>query len=192
MKFHLNLKVLSALFLITIVFANCKKGDTGAMGAAGATGAAGTNGAAGATGATGAKGDTGTANVIYSHWFNLKFVSRESAYAPFSCDTTIEQLDSTMLATGEIKVYCNYGSASSANIFPLPYNDSIYRVTVDFYPYTMDIYSNFDGSTYTSTDGEIYQQYRYILIPGSVLAGRQAHPDWKDYNAVKAFYHIKD
>ncbi len=188
MKRYFDLKVLTALFAITILFAYCKKGDTGATGA---TGPAGPAGAAGAAGATGPKGDTGTANVMYSSWLNLSFTADSSI--GYYTDLTVPGIDTSMLSTGEMKVYINVNTPQEPVILPLPYFDATgSSVQPLFFLQGIELQASFDASTYTDSSGAVYQQYRYILIPGGVLTGKQAHPDWKDYNAVKSFYHIKD
>src|SRR4051812_48308804 len=73
MRHNFCSKVFMPLIAVTLLFAYCKKGDTGPAGPAGANGAAGTPGAAGPTGPQGAKGDTGTANVIYSQWLDVAY-----------------------------------------------------------------------------------------------------------------------
>ncbi|MDQ6845768.1 MAG: collagen-like protein, partial [Bacteroidota bacterium] len=114
------------LFLITIVFANCKKGDTGPAGPAGANGA---NGATGPTGPQGPKGDTGTANVIYSPWLDVAFLA-DTVHNGTIIDTlgyyahiAAAKLDTNILARGEMKVYLNLGSAATPHVVPLPYFD---------------------------------------------------------------------
>src|SRR5688572_13718665 len=70
MKAKSSLTLLASLVVITFIFTQCQKGDTGPAGPAGPAGAAG---AAGPAGATGPKGDTGTANVIYSPWLDVVY-----------------------------------------------------------------------------------------------------------------------
>src|SRR6476620_8000639 len=78
-------RLLSLLLLaLTFILVNCtKEGPEGPVGATGPQGPAGSNGTPGATGPTGPAGPTGpvgpqgpqglpgTANVIYSSWFNF-------------------------------------------------------------------------------------------------------------------------
>ncbi len=194
MKRYFDLKVLTTLLAITVLFAYCKKGDTGA------TGATGPAGAAGAAGATGSKGDTGTANVIYSPWLNLTFADTSTdnngvldTLSFFYVDINAPKLDTSILSTGDMKVYVNIGTPANSEILPLPYFDANGNsIQPIFFSHGIELQSTFDASTFTDSTGAYNQQYRYIIIPGSVLSGKQAHPDWKDYKAVKAFYHIKD
>jgi hypothetical protein len=188
-------EIFTLLVVFSLLFAACKKGDTGPAGPAGAPG---TPGAAGGAGPQGPKGDTGTANVIYSEWLDV-------TYAPdtlhngtaidtlgFFADITATKLDSLILANGEIKVYLNLGSAANANVVPLPYWDVYTSVSINpsFSLQDIFLYADTDAGTRTQ-NGTKFLQYRYILVPGGVT-GRALKPNWKDYNAVKAFYNIKD
>jgi hypothetical protein len=196
-------ELLTLLLAFSLLFAACKKGDTGPAGAAGAAGQPGAPGAAGGTGPQGPKGDTGTANVIYSQWMDVQFTpvidttgGANDTVGYFS-DIAAPRLDSAMLTNGEIKVYLNFGSASDPDVVPLPFifplnsgfSGTAY-INPDFFIGDIQLTSNVDPSTVTQT-GVKFQQYRYILVPGSVVA-RSLKPNWKDYNAVKAFYGIKD
>lgn len=192
-------KIFIPLLAVTLLFANCKKGDTGPAGPAGPTGA---NGAAGPQGP---QGDPGTANVIYSAWLDVAFIA-DTVHNGATVDTVgyhadiiPTKLDSAMLANGEMKVYFNFGSASDPDIVPLPFIFPIDNGTsgtaflnVDFLLQDIYLSSNLNLSTITQ-NGVKFGQYRYILIPGSVVTTRTVRPpDWKDYNAVKAFYGLKD
>jgi hypothetical protein len=190
MKRYFDLKVLTSLLAITILFAYCKKGDSGATGAAGAAGAAG------ATGSQGPKGDTGTANVIYSEWLSVAFAP-DTTHTGSTIDTlgyfadiAAAKLDTNILNRGEIKVYFNENTNISPAVFPLPYYDGSVSISTLFLPDHIQLFSNIDVSSFKSGDST-YFQYRYILIPGGT-SGKRAEPNWKDYNAVKAFYNIKD
>jgi len=184
------------LSLITLtLFFSCKKGDTGPAGPAGPTGAAGAAGANGATGAQGPKGDTGVANVIYSAWIDTTTWHADTTITGSVIDTigyfatiTADKLDLEMLNSGAIKVYMNLNTADDPVVFPLPYANGIYLnglyVDIAFALNSILLYSNAD-----LTDVPI----RYILIPGSVLAGRGTKTiNWKDYNQVKEYLHLKD
>ncbi len=179
-------KILLLLFLITIVFANCKKGDTGPAGPAGAAGPTG------GAGAQGPKGDTGTANVIYSQWLDVPFLP-DTVHNGTAIDTlgffatvTAPKLDSLMLSKGEIKVYINLGSLANPFVAPLPYFDVYSGVSISptFSVKIIRMYADADASTVTQNNVK-FLQYRYILIPGSV-GGVMKQTNWNDYNQVKA------
>ncbi len=178
-------KILLLLFLITIVFANCKKGDTGPAGPAGPTGP---NGGAGAPGP---KGDTGTANVIYSQWLDVPFLPDTVHNGTiidtlgFFANVTAAKLDSLMISKGEIKVYVNLGSLANPFVAPLPYFDVYSGVSISptFSVQRIFMYADADASTVTQNNVK-FLQYRYILIPGSV-GGVMKQTNWNDYNQVK-------
>lgn len=179
-------KILPLLFLVAIVFANCKKGDTGPAGATGV------NGANGSTGPQGPKGDTGTANVIYSQWLDVDFLpdtlhnGNVIDTIGFYANVAAPKLDSLMISKGEMKVYINLGSLADPFVAPLPYFDVYSGISLSptFSIQNIFIYSNADASTVTQNNVK-YLQYRYVLIPGGV-GGVAAHTDWNDYNQVKA------
>ncbi len=188
-------KILMLLFLITIVFANCKKGDKGDPGAAGATGA---NGATGPTGPQGPKGDSGTANVIYSQWLDVAFLPDTVHNGTvidtlgFYTDIVAPKLDSAIVAGGEMKVYMNLGSAGNPFVVPLPYLDIYTGISLapTFSVQDIFIYSNADASTVTQ-NGMKFLQFRYILIPGGTN-GIPKQTDWSNYNQVKSTFGISD
>ena len=78
---------------------------------------------------------------------------------------------------------------------PLPFVDLVatgISVSPDFLLERIFLLANANVSTQT-VNGEKRLQYRYILIPGSVVTTRTVRPpDWNDYNKVKAFYGLKD
>ena len=191
-------KVLVLLFLITIVFANCKKGDKGDPGDTGATGAAGAPGAPGATGPQGPKGDSGTANVIYSDWLDVTFDPASADSSAWIAEITAPKLVDSILNKGEIKVYWNIGSdsASSQFITPLPVIDlfifgDLVSINPYFSPQSILLLSTHDISSFTDDNGNKNFQFRYILIPGGVH-GIPRQVDWNDYNQVKSTFGIKD
>jgi hypothetical protein len=196
-----SLSIAGFFFLAaSLIIASCSK--TGPAGATGATGASG------ATGGTGATGATGTANVIYSPWLNVTFqpafdtVMYAIIPAPKLTDSIINQ--------GDIKVYVNLGSDSTNAEFvsTLPLNEpfvfststSVLTLVINpyFYADTIQLFSNYDASSYVS-NGYNYFQYRYILIPGGVTAlpvsanGLKSNAiNWNDYNQVKQYLGLKN
>ena len=192
---HNYRKIIIPLLAVTLLFAYCKKGDTGATGAAGPQGP---QGQPGGTGPQGPKGDTGTANVIYSEWLDVAY-EPDTVHNGAAIDTLgffahipATKLDSAILANGEIKVYLNLGSAAEPAVVPLPYWDVYSSVSINptFLIQDIFLYADTDASTVTQ-GGTKFLQYRYILIPGSV-SGRLIKPDWKDYNKIKILFGIKD
>ncbi len=188
------------LLAITIIIASCTKdGDTGPAGPAGPAGPTGAAGASGSAGPAGAAGATGTANVIYSDWLNVTFDPASADSSVWAAEITAPKLVDSILNKGEIKVYWNIGNDSTNNQFvvPLPVIDLFFfgtLVSVNSYYSFQNILllSNFDLSSFT--DGGFNNfQFRYILIPGGVKAGRGVKTiDWNDYKQVKAYLGLKD
>jgi len=190
MKAKPFLTVFSSLLLITLIFTQCKKGDTGPAGPAGATGPAGP---------AGPKGDTGTTNVIYSAWLDVLYAA-DTVHNGALIDTvgyyaniTATKLTSAILSGGEMKVYMNLGTSTTPDVAPLPYFDVYTNISVtpEFLLQKIFLYSDVNASTVT-VSGQKYLQYRYILIPGNQGARMAKSIDWNDYNKVKAFLGLKD
>lgn len=169
------------------------QGPQGPAGTNGTNGKDGTDGTTGATGPKGATGATGTANVIYSSWM----------YAHNFGDSTIDnsalkvgyidapKLTSTILNSGEVKVYFTYGGGT----FTLPYTSNaggkpnIISYTpmlnkILIYRFTFDNTNSIALSTLL--------QYRYIIIPGGVAARKSTGVNWDNYAEVAAYYNFKD
>ncbi len=193
-------RLLVVIVSISLLFSYCKKGDDGPAGPAGS---AGPTGPVGPTGPAGPQGDSGTANVIYSNWLSVNFTADTSLVGSsvdtlgYFADIRATQLDSAIASGGEMKVYVNFGTVANPVVVPLPYLDiySGVNITPTFLIGDISLYANTDASTVTQ-DGETYLQYRYILIPGGNMTGGRAaapaHPNWNNYNEVKAFYRLKD
>jgi len=186
------LSFIALLLSIAVLFSYCKKGDAGPAGPQGPAGPAGP------TGPQGPKGDTGTANVTYSEWIDVTYTA-DTVQVGTVIDTvgyyatiTAATLDSTILATGEIKVYLNLGTAAAPNVVPLPYLDVYSGVSISpsFSIQTIFLYSNADISTTTQADGK-HLQYRYIFLPGTKI-GLANQPDWSNYNQVRDFLGLRN
>jgi len=189
----LRLFTISSILLLAITFiiASCSK--DGPAGATGPQGPAGANGAAGAPGATGA---TGTANVIYSDWLDVKFEPFDDTLF-WVAEIEAPRLVDSILRKGDIKVYWNRGndSVGKLDIIPLPNHDPFFVGTI-INPYFKEnlitLAADLDASTFTINDSK-RNQFRYILIPGSVNAGRGGKTvDWNDYKSVQAYLGLKD
>lgn len=174
------------VLLGALAFASCGKD--------GAAGPAGETGPAGAAGPQGAKGDSGTANVIYSEWLNLGFTGdvTEDGDSIWFTGLEVPQITADFLQSGTVIVYVNLNSNSDPVVVALPYY-SVYN-TVNIIPViyngVLEIDANSDVSTLGDDAGNIYRQYRYVLIPGGTAA--RSAVDWKDYKKVKAYLHLKD
>ena len=182
------------------------QGATGAKGDTGATGAPGANGANGANGATGAKGDTGTANVIYSAWITpSSYLSSTAAgITHLDADIPAAQITQAMLDSGSVQVYgkltvydTTVWKAGQVSQLPISvtfrnrnqtYIDTwsalvtVGNVRIDFVD---------DRNFYTSLTPT--SQFRYVIIPGAVLAGvTKHHINLNNYNEVKQTFKLKD
>jgi hypothetical protein len=138
-------------------------------------------------GDTGPKGDTGNANVIYSGWLDVAYTPvKNTAGDTLYMESSIPapKLTDSILSKGDVKVFLNLGTAAAPEIVSIPYAEVIYssykRGAIDLIAYT-----TFAGTV--TQGGQKYQQYRYVLIQGSVPA-RMA----TDYNSLKEAYKIPD
>ncbi|MBC7828828.1 MAG: hypothetical protein H7122_13850 [Chitinophagaceae bacterium] len=183
------------LFAVILLFSYC--GKDGSTGPAGPAGAAGAPGPAGGPGTQGPKGDTGTANVIYSAWLDVIYQPDTIKNAAGVVIDTLgyigniaaPKLSTTILNTGEVKVYINLGTPTVPVILPLPYFDPMFtglNIETTFRLQNIDLYSNGDVSTFTQS-GVKRQQYRYILIPGAVPGQKAPKVNWNNYDEVKQY-----
>ena len=181
------------VFAITIVCAvvSCSK-----TGPAGPTGPAGATGNTGTAGPAGPKGDTGVANVIYSSWLDAVY-QPDTVHNGAVVDTVdwfvdinAPKLTTTILTTGEIKVYVNLGTATQPVVIPMPYFDGFLNINAYYFLNTIELVSTENVSSFTDANNAKRQQVRYILIPGAVH-GRYA-VDWNNYEAVKKYLGLKD
>jgi hypothetical protein len=183
-----------AAFLLVVT--SCSK--TGPTGPAGATGPAGPAGAAGTAGATGSAGAAGTANVIYSAWLDAAYLP-DTVHVGTVIDTVgfytiaaVPKLTASILASGEIKCYFNFGTAASPLVVPLPYIDIVnsgISLTPVFYLSTIEIDANANASTQGTGTAKQFQ-WRYILIPGGTAA--RSAINWNNYEEVKKYLNLKD
>lgn len=182
LRFSSVLMMASALFLTACE----KEGPAGPQGEQGEQGAKGDKGDKGDPGEA---GETGTANVIYSAWTDVTY-GTDADSATWIGIINAPSLTDSILTTGEIKVYMNFGTAADPDITPLPFFNGSVIINTEYVPQQIALISNVNAST-GMDDGEKIFQYRYILIPGGTKANRSA-VDWNDYNAVKAYYGLKD
>ncbi|MBD2755365.1 hypothetical protein [Spirosoma validum] len=170
------------------------KGPQGDPGPKGDTGATGQTGAAGQTGATGA---TGTANVIYSDWINADWSLYDRPQLK-QMKIIVPAINSTSIAKDAVLMYCKQFGTSS--VYPLP---SFGRWGNVWYSFEIANFT-FNGLIVEvkSTDGHVLDEYettalrgnrfRYVIIPGSIRAGRKAAVDYSNYEEVKKAYNLPD
>jgi hypothetical protein len=150
--------------LVTSTSTGCKKGDTGP------------------------KGDTGNANVVYSGWLDVSYdaVTNQAGDTIYYFESTIPapKLTDSILTKGDVRVFINLGTAAQPEIVPLPYGNLIF-------PYakrgTIDLQAFVNGADTYTQGGQKFQQYRYVLISGSVPARIAT-----DYQSLKERYNIPD
>ncbi len=200
----------SLLFVIALFFIACSK-----EGPAGPAGSQGPAGPQGPTGPQGPKGDTGTANVIYSGWLDVAYLpdkdtTRDQNGNIVRVDTigyfaniNAPRLTNTILSTGEMKVYVNFGTPTQPAVVPLPHLFNltlsglpfVFTITPTFLTQRIFLYSDaFDASTEIDPrqNNQKVWQYRYILIPCGTPSGRYAKINWDNYDEVKAYLDLKD
>lgn len=175
------------VILSLMIFAACQK--------EGGTGPAGPAGPAGPPGPAGPKGDSGVANITYSEWLTVLF---EASIDEESGDTLswiahidAPKLTQEILSQGEIKVYLNVNTAADPVIFPLPYFDGGVILNSLFFTDTIMLVSNIDMGTITE-QGQTFFQYRYVLIPGGVLAVKPENVDFNNYLEMKNYLKLEN
>ncbi len=182
--------------LLVIVFIACKKtgpaGPAGATGSTGATGPAGPTGPTGTTGPTGPQGPLGpqgptgpqgpigTANVIYSRWTTGSTWTLDGATGLAYYNMVVAPLTQGILSGGDIHVYWAVLGDTVNNVRQLPFAESI-AGTVYFHNPKYSV-GNIRVETSNLTMG-ITNRYRYILVPGGVLGGKNTI-DFSNYHEV--------
>lgn len=170
-KYILLLPVFAALFLTT----GCTK--EGPEGPQGPQGLQGTAGAQGSQGPAGAQGPAGTANVIYSNWLSFQQAQRDTVIdgTNLKCNhIPAPQLTQTIIDRGAIQVYMRF----LTSIMPLPYTSDAgpgnIASTASFIPKPGLLLLTRYTHNNSASIGFGSVQFRYILIPGEVSAGRNA------------------
>ncbi|UII78017.1 collagen-like protein [Flagellimonas sp. HMM57] len=168
-----RIKSLIHLVIVGLLIASCsaEDGETGPAGPAGPQGEQGPAGADGADGAQGEQGETGTANVIYSDWIPNGFTPGGGILQKLSTLASAEEITSlgVDLETSTVLVY-GRGDVlifNGVEVFPLPY------VTGSGIRYTYTINGGEIRLAGIAPSGEnndfdIFDDYRYIIIPGEI------------------------
>lgn len=176
-KMKFTKRFFSVLFIASLMMA-CSK-DDGNDGAVGPQGAQGEQGPAGAQGESGEDGETGTANVIYSDWIVSGFEDDiMSTSSTFEIDAPL--LTDEIINNGVILVY----GRTPSIVYPLPATfpntQEAYYIRIPVSGGTLQVrVRTLDGS---DVGGTIFDEYRYILIPGGTSAGKSAAS--KDYSKM--------
>ena len=193
-----KLRLLSiALIALSFILVNCvKEGPEGPVGATGPQGNAGTSGGAGATGPAGPAGPagpvgpqgpvgptgpSGSSNVTYSAWFTPTSWLDTTIGLPGAVKRALvlsPGVTLPFLQNGVVLVYMALNPATTGTTYQLPFTGYQGTGTVPLHfgfvtePTKIIIwYGTLNGSATTYTLPAGYQ-FRYVLIPGSVLGGR--------------------
>jgi hypothetical protein len=148
----------------------------------------------GMEGPPGPKGDTGVANVIYSEWIDVQYdwlVQPPDDTLGLAGFIDAPKLTDDIIDKGTIKVYLNLGSEQDPFITAVPYLDPLTGITITpyFFPGQIQVFSFIDGSTFMDGNEKLWQ-YRYVLIPGGVLASKPANVNLDNYSEAKKYLKI--
>lgn len=190
------LKSLLLSLLIGLVFMfNACKGPQGEVGPQGATGA---KGETGATGPQGPKGDTGASGVSgtgisTTGTIIIKFGSVTHTGSELAFD--LKSLTEEQINNSAFFFYVNT-SQTSTLWAPIPgvvpNSNNSYRFSINTQPagYTFPRLYLLRNS---GTGSETFPSSRAVIVPASEIRnGRKANVDFSNYEAVKAYYHLKD
>jgi len=148
---------------------------TSMTGPQGPQGAAGAKGDRGEKGEKGERGEPGTANVIYSNWSSATSGSAEVYDGTWGQTATISapSLTAEMINKGSISIYITFGLET----LQLPYRSdaggTFNTIGYTLAPGKITIRRSTDGCNEESCLIGLSPilQYRYVIIPGGVLAG---------------------
>jgi hypothetical protein len=169
------------LMAVAVIFMDACKAEKGEVGPAGP---AGPTGPMGATGATGSIGATGNANVIQVSYTTRTHTGTELLYnLPASITKAI--FDNS--------AFYVYVSNVNGNTYALPGwftgGTNSYRTYTAVSTSIQGIYIN----RVAGSGNDVFDKTKILVIPASDLRnGRKAPVDYSDYNAVKAYYDLKD
>ncbi|WP_299182088.1 hypothetical protein [uncultured Aquimarina sp.] len=182
-----NLVKCLIIVTISLFIFSCSDGEDGAVGLAGQDGIDGVDGV---------DGDTGTANVIYSDWIPNGFSDSSTLNSQSFTIATADEITNMGidLNTSHIQVFAR-GQVlpdTSVEVVALPFE---YRFEEQLYTYgisnnALRVFGLVRNDN--STDFDFFDEYRYIIIPGAVAAGRSA-ADYKNmsYEEIVDFFNIK-
>lgn len=175
---------LGALFMVSC---SAEDGETGPAGPAGPEGPQGVQGEQGPQGDQGEQGDPGTANVIYSDWIPIDFppgggllqkvltLASEQEITDLGVD--LETSSVLVYGRGDVLIF------SGIEVFPLPFS------TGANIRYTYMI----DGGEINlvglappgeNNDFDIFDDYRYVIIPGGQPATEEASKSPIDFSKL--------
>lgn len=137
--------------------------------------------------------------MIYSNWLSFQQIQRDSVIDGTNVKVNhlpAPLMTQTVIDNGLIQVYMRFG----ATVFPLPYTsdagigsgpDKTSTVSFLSKPGVFFITRYTHDNSASNGFGSI--QFRYVLIPGSILAKiKQANISLDDFEAVRKFIKIPD
>lgn len=182
-------RILLTIAMITILN-SCSTAEDGADGINGTNGTNGTNGVDGQTGAT------GTANVIYSAWITAPAAIAETVDGTAGMSTNINapELSQEILDKGTVLVYVYFGLGT----FSLPYTSlaggNSNTITAISFLKKIKLF-RFNHNGVGTTNIPVSLSWRYILIPGGVIAttGKEVKLDYAkmSYQEVCRHFNIQ-
>lgn len=175
-------KILAMLAVMSaLIFINACKGPAGDVGPAGVAGPAGPTGATGVIGAVGA---TGNANVIQVSYTSRTHTGSSLTY---NLPVTITK------AIFENSAYFVFVTNTDGNTYSLP---GWFTGGANTYRVGTVISTGIQGvfiSRVAGSGNDVFNTTRIVVIPANDLrTGRKAAVDYNDYEAVKAYYGLKD
>lgn len=199
MKVMKNLIRCTTILLLSATIFSCSDGEDGAVGPQGEQGIQGDPGQPGNDGAQGAQGDQGdpgTANVIHSDWISNGFSTGGGLTQKFFTLATSQEINDLgiNLNTSAVLIY-----GQGEDVFlaigqeqaPLPYEDIS---TGHLYTYLIDdqrirVRGIRNGAA--TNNFEVFEEYRYIIIPGGVAKSSIDHSTMS-YEDIIALYNIPE
>ncbi len=196
MKVMKNLIRHTAIIVLSTAIFSCSDGEDGAIGPQGEQGLQGETGQQGDVGAQGDQGDPGTANVIYSDWIPNGFSTGGGANQRlFTLATPQEITDLGVdLDTSVVMVYGrgdNIFFSFGSEVVPLPFER---RSIEQLYTFVVSngrirVLGLVIGGN--SNDFDLFDDYRYVIIPGGVAKSSIDHSTMS-YKEITALYNIPE
>jgi hypothetical protein len=155
-------------------------GSTGPAGPIGPTGPAGPTGPTGPQGPQGPQGPAGTANVIYSAWTNGSTWTIDGSTGLNVFDINTSTITQNILNSGAIHVYWSVlGDLNHVRELPFVENiaSNFYFHNTKYSPGNIRVETNNFSMAPTN-------RYRFIVIPGGVLSGKNSAVDFSNYHEV--------
>lgn len=156
-----------AFCLVAFLSVSCspEDGETGPAGPQGPQGEQGAQGPQGEEGPQGEQGDPGTANVIYSDWFESEF-DNDIIATGSSFNVSVPDLTQEIIDQGVVLVFGrNDPVLGTDDVFHLPHiiSSNYYSFRLEDVETLVITVSSLDG---VSVGIPFFEDYRYVIIPG--------------------------